>query len=134
MIHNHRRDHRSLLSRNMAEEDTLSDPTAYMKELKDRCRNVVYIFTTRQAKLLSQTCHEPYDPKSVNQEFLSDYNAWASLKQRVDQSRQSLRRDMLTPHPVNEQVAAEEFQQQTEVLKEVRVTKCIKRCLGFSHR
>jgi len=33
---------------------------------------------------------------------------------------------MLTPHPVNEQVAAEEFQQQTEVLKEVRVTKCIK--------
>jgi len=103
----------------MAEEGTLSDPTAYMKELKDKCPNVVYIFTTRQAKLLSQTCHEPYDPKDVNQQFLSDYNAWASMKQRVDQSRQSLRRDMLTPHPVNEPVAAEEFRQQTEVLKEV---------------
>ena len=105
----------------MAEEDTLSDPTAYMKELKDRCPNAVYIFTTRQAKLLSQTCHEPYDPKGVNQQFLSDYNAWASMKQRVDQSRASLRRDMLTPHPVNEKVAAEEFMQQTEVLKEVRI-------------
>ena len=105
----------------MAEEDTLSDPTTYMKELKDRCPNVVYIFTTRQAKLLSQTCHEPYDPKGVNQQFLSDYNAWASMKQKVDQSRQSLRRDMLTPHPVDEAVAAEEFMQQTEVLKEVRI-------------
>lgn len=103
----------------MAEEETLSDPTTYMKELKIRCPNIVYIFTTRQAKLLSQTCFEPYDPKDVNQQFLSDYNSWASIKQRVDQSRQSLRRDMLTPHAVNEPVAAEEFMQQTEVLKEV---------------
>ena len=101
------------------EEEPLSDPTTYMKELKDKCPNIVYIFTTRQAKLLSQTCHEPYDPKNVNQEFLSDYNAWASVRQRVDQSRSSLRRDMLTPHAVNEPVAAEEFLQQTEVLKEV---------------
>lgn len=103
----------------MAEGEALSDPTTYMKELKERCPNVVYIFTTRQAKLLSQASHEPYDPKDVNQQFLSDYNAWASMKQRVDQSRSSLRRDMLTPHAVNEPVAAEDFLQQTEVLKEV---------------
>ena len=104
----------------MAEEDNLSDPTAYMKELKDRCPNVVYIFTTRQAKLLSQTCHEPYDPKGVNQQFLSDYDAWASMKHKVDKSRRSLRDDMLTPHYVDQPVEAEEFMQQTEVLKEVR--------------
>lgn len=101
------------------EEDALSDPTIYMKELKDKCPNIVYILTTRQAKVLSKACHEPYDPKDVNQQFLSDYTAWANLKQKVDDSRQSLRRDMLTPHPVNEAVAAEEFQQQTEVLKQV---------------
>ena len=109
----------------MAEEETLSDPTAYMKDLKDRCPNIVYIFTTRLAKLLSQTCHEPYDPKGVNKQFLSDYNAWASMKQKVDKSRQSLRRNMLTPHPVNKAIAAEEFQQQTEVLKEVGVTLAV---------
>ena len=101
------------------EEEVLSDPTIYMKELKDKCPNVIYIFTTRQAKLLAKTCHEPYDPKNVNQEFLGDYNAWASIRQKVDLSQQSLRRDMLTPHAVNEPVAAEEFLQQTEVLKEV---------------
>ena len=65
------------------EEEVLSDPTAYMKELKDKCPNVVYIFTTRQAKLLAKACHEPYDPKNVNLEFLTDCNAWISIKQRV---------------------------------------------------
>ena len=103
----------------MAEEEVLSDPTTYMKELKDKCPNIVYTFTTRQAKLLAQVCHEPYDPKNVNQEFLRDYSAWASIRQAVDQSRERLSRDMLTPHAVNKPVAAEEFLQQTEVLKEV---------------
>ena len=103
----------------MAEEETLSDSTAYIKDLKDRCPNVGYIFTTRQAKLLSQTCHEPYDPKDVNKQFLSDYNAWASMKQNVDESRKELRDEMLKPHLVSGVVAAEEFQQQVEVLKEV---------------
>jgi len=100
-------------------EEKLSDPVEYLKKTKEKCPDVVYIFTTRQAKLLSQTGNEPYDPKDVNQEFLSDYNAWASMKQRVDQSRQSLRRDMLTPHNLNEPIAAEDFLKQTEVLNEV---------------
>ncbi|XP_065889621.1 uncharacterized protein [Dysidea avara] len=103
----------------MAEEEKLSDPVEYLKQTKERCPDVVYIFTTRQVKLLSQTGNESYDPKDVNQEFLSDYNAWASMKQRVDQSRQSLRRDMLTPHNINEPIAAEDFLKQTEVLNEV---------------
>ena len=103
----------------MAEEEKLSDPLEYLKTTKERCPDVVYIFTTRQAKLLSQTENDPYDPNNVNQEFLNDYSAWGNMKQLVDQSRQSLRKDMSTPRNVNEPIAAEDFLKQTEVLNEV---------------
>ena len=103
----------------MAEEETLSDPTVYLANLKERCPGVLYVCSNRTSKLLAQTGKDPYDPKDVNQQYVSDYCSWASMKQRVNQSKKNLRRDMLTPHAVNEPVAADEFVQQTEALSEV---------------
>jgi len=81
--------------------------------------NIIHIFTTKQAKLLSLNGSEPYDPKEPNQLFLSDYICWASIKQKISESRQNLRQRMVTPQNVGRPISAEEFQQQTEALKEV---------------
>lgn len=101
-------------------EETLSDPTIFLTNLKEKCPDVLYVCSKRTAKLLAETGSDPYDPKGVNQQYVSDYCAWASMKQRVNQSRKNLRREMLSPHVVNEPVAAEEFEQQTEALSKVK--------------
>ena len=83
--------------------------------------NIVYFFDANQTKLLSLSGSEPYDPEEVNQQYLKDCGSWIALKERIGHSGQNLRWCMVTPWAVNEPISAEEFQQQTQIMKEVKL-------------
>ena len=96
----------------------MSDPAAFLKDIEERCPNIVYVFNNKQTKLLSLTGSESYDPEEVNQQFLNDCSGLIAMKERISHSGENLRQSLVTPWNVNEPISAEEFQQQAEVMRE----------------
>ena len=105
------------------ELETLSDPAAFLKDIEEKCPSIVYALNAKQAKLLSLNGSEPYDPKEVNQQFLNDCSGLIAMKERIGHSGENLRHSLVTPWNVNKPISVEEFQQQTEVMKEVSIVQ-----------
>ena len=57
---------------------------------------------------------EPYDSKEVDRQFLEDCSCWLTMKERIAQGGQSLRKSMVTPWSIDRPISIEEFQQQME--------------------
>lgn len=105
------------MAQQAAEE--IQDPVAFLTSLRKACPDVISMLNTKQAKLLSKSSKEPYDPKDVNEEYLVDMASFFGVKQRAEDAQQALRNHLLLPNKVKEEVDVQGFTVKLEVLGKV---------------
>lgn len=104
---------------NTAEEEQ-QDPVAFLSALRASCPNITSMLNSKQAKLLSKSPKEPYDPKDVNEEYLTDMAAFFGVKQKMEDANQALRNQLLQPNKVDEEVDVKGFTVRTKALEKVQ--------------
>ena len=98
------------------EREEFEDQVEFLKRMQRECRNVLSLLNTKETKLLAKSPTDLYD-KNVNEEYLCDMAASLSIKQKIDNSHQTLRQSLLTPQVKTEEIDVENFKKQTETLK-----------------
>lgn len=101
-------------------DDGYNDPIAFLAELKATCPEIVSVLTLKQAKLLSKTPNDPYDPTDVNEEYLTDAASFYGLKQKMEDANQALRTALLQPNKMDRDLDVEGFKARITALEKVK--------------
>ena len=109
----------------MAEETVttemdIQDPIVFLTSLRKACPDVISLLNSKQARLLSKSPTEPYDPKDINEQYLVDMASFFGMNQRVEDAERALRTHLLVPNKVKEEVDVASFIIKIQVLGKVR--------------
>ncbi len=85
------------------------DPTAFLVRMKSLCPGILSVLGPKQAKLLSVNPTDPYDPKNVDEEYLSDAGGMYGLKYQHTTGENALRISLLRPKVTTKPLNVEEF-------------------------
>ena len=111
--------------RRMAESNVeayvAEDSVTFLQRIQELCPVVLSLVSHKQAKLLRRADNEVYEPKYVNEEYLSDMKCCLSMQSRVEEAEIRLRESLLKPCKVGREIDVESFKKQTEVLKMVSI-------------
>ncbi len=104
-----------------APEVVIQDPVVFLSSVQEACPDVISMLNTKQARLLSRSPTEPYDPdpKDINEQYLVDLASFYGIKQKVENARHALQNQLLTPNKVKEEVDVASFTLKLEVLEKV---------------
>ena len=104
---------------------TEEDCVAFLQRIQEQCPVVLSLLDSKQAKLLSRSPTEAYDPKeNINDEYLKDVRCSIAVQQRIEDAKQNLRDTLFMPRKVDREVDVKNFEKQMEVLKMVSSTSC----------
>lgn len=99
------------------------DSVAFLQRIQELCPVVLSLMDAKQAKLLSRSATEVYDPKDVNEDYLKDKKCSLAIQQRIEDAEHTLRDTLLIPRKVDREVDVENFKKQIQVLKMVSVAQ-----------
>ncbi|XP_064405407.1 uncharacterized protein LOC135350521 [Halichondria panicea] len=108
----------------MAEETVttemdIQDPIVFLTSLRKACPDVISLLNSKQARLLSKSPTEPYDPKDINEQYLVDMASFFGMNQRVEDAERALRTHLLVPNKVKEEVDVASFIIKIQVLGKI---------------
>ena len=125
-------DSRSVMAEPNTIEEGQLDPVAFLSALRDACPNITSMLNSKQAKLLSKSPEEPYDPKDINEQYLTDLAAFYGVKQKQENAKLALRHQLLLPHKQYEDLDVKGFTVKIKALEKVR-TKLLLQLIICSH-
>ena len=125
-------DSRSVMAEPNTIEEGQLDPVAFLSALRDACPNITSMLNSKQAKLLSKSPEEPYDPKDINEQYLTDLAAFYGVKQKQEDANQALRNQLLLPNKKDEEWDVKGFTVRIKALEKVQ-TKLLLQLIICSH-
>ena len=96
------------------------DSVAFLQRIQEQCPVVLSLLDSKQAKLLSRSPTEAYEPKeNINDEYLKDVRCSIAVQQRIEEAEHNLRDTLFQPRKVDREVDVKNFEKQIKVLKMV---------------
>ena len=101
------------------------DSVAFLQRIQEQCPVVLSLLNSKQAKLLSRSPTEAYDPKeNINDEYLKDARCSIAIQQRIEEAEYNLRDTLFHPRKVDREVDVKNFEKEIKVLKMVSNILC----------
>lgn len=95
------------------------DPTAFLVRMEGLCPDVLFMLGNKQATLLSENPTDPYDPKNVNEQYLSEMGALYDLKHLYNTGRNALCSSVLKPSDKTKQLDIANFGVKKDTVEKV---------------